>query len=93
MVSEPVWFLSPLYLLFKLFKIPCVGPHSLKKNLGPHMRESVRIKVKWLNLSFPNRLNFVRIGNLKVYQGNINNCLKKSKSFYWHKCLEIPLKI
>ena len=51
------WSLALLYLPFKMLKIPHVGPHLLKGSLGPQMRESVRIMVKWLNSLFPNNLS------------------------------------
>lgn len=39
-------FLSPLHLSFK---IPCVGPHGLKRNLSPHPGGGVGVRIMCLN--------------------------------------------
>jgi hypothetical protein len=61
MVSEPNVLSSNLdsiiYLSFQL-NISRVGPYLLKGSLSPHVRESVKVLIKLLNLHLPISLNF-----------------------------------
>jgi len=61
MVSEPkVLSLnlgSVIYLPFQL-NISRVGPHLLKGSPSPHVRGSVKVLIKWLNLLLPISLSF-----------------------------------
>jgi hypothetical protein len=61
MVSDPKIFSSNfdffIYFSFQL-NISRIGHHLLKRTLSPHVRGSVKVLIKWLNLPLPLSLNF-----------------------------------